>query len=132
MRTTGHSFEKHLKVDWAASGADLALLEQVVLTRNDFSHNIDLFSLAAYQTPFHSDKYPDSAFADQRWKKLFVPRERQRIVPLVVPRETLQRVIETLRTLCEYLDHKRYEFINRGGKRVVWQAEQKAEQERER
>ena len=112
-------FEKYLHIDWAPSGVDLDLLEQVILARNDFTHNIDLFSLAAYQTPFHSDKYPDSAFADQRWKTLFVRRDRQRILPLVVPCETLKQVIETLRTLCEYLDRERYKFMARG-KSLAW------------
>jgi hypothetical protein len=118
-------FEKHLQIDWAASGADLELLEQVNLARNDFTHNIDLFSLASYQTRFHSDKYPDSAFADQTWKGLLVPRARQRILPLVVPRETLERVIGTIRTLCEYLEHERYKFIQRG-KCLVWKSGPKA------
>jgi hypothetical protein len=112
-------FEKHLHIDWAPSGADLGLLEQVNLARNDFTHNVDLFSLAAYQTRFHSDKYPDSAFADQRWKTLIAQRSRERILPLVVPPETLQRVIETVRTLCEYLDRERYRFLARK-KAVIW------------
>jgi hypothetical protein len=120
-------FEKHLHIDWARSGADLDLLGQVILARNDFTHNVDLFSLAAYQTRFHSDKYPDSAFADQRWKALFVQRDRQRILPLVVPSETLQRVIETLRSLCEYLDRERYTFMARG-KSIVWSPEPDAAQ----
>jgi len=95
-------FDEYLKIDWAASGADLALVEQVILTRNDFTHNIDLLSLNAFQTTFHSEKYPDSAFGDPRWKTLFVQRTR-----LIVPGETLQRAIGALRTLCEYLDRER-------------------------
>jgi len=116
-------FQEHLQIDWAASGADLDLLEQAILTRNDFTHNIDLFSLAALQTPFHSTKYPDSAFADPRWKNLFTQGTR-----LTVPGETLQRTIETLRTLCQYLDHERHELMRRGGRRLVWQPEPKAEE----
>lgn len=116
-------FDKYLQIDWAASGADLDLLEQVILTRNDFTHNIDLFSLGALQTPFHSDKYPDSAFAGQRLKTLFVQR-----MWLIVPGETLQRANGTLRTLCEYLDHERYELMRRGARPLVWQAELKAEE----
>ncbi len=34
-------FGEYLKIDWAASGADLDLLEQVILMRNDFTHNIE-------------------------------------------------------------------------------------------
>ena len=98
-------FQEYLKIDWAASGADLELLEQVILARNDFTHNVDLLSLNAYQTSFHAEKYPNSAFADPRWKtlSLLVPRTR-----LIVPGETLLRAVGALRTLCEYLDRERY------------------------
>lgn len=105
-------FEEYLKIDWATSGADLALIEQVILTRNDFTHNIDLLSHNAYQTPFHSRKHPDSAFVDARWKTLFIQRSR-----LIVPPETLERAIGTLRTLCQYLDNERYALLRR------WRAE---------
>lgn len=116
-------FERYLEIEWTTSGADLDLLEQAILTRNDFTHNVDLFSFEAFQTPFHSKKYPDSAFADPRWKELFPDRIR-----LTVPTETLQRAIESLRTLCEYLDHERHELARRGGRRFVWEPEPKAEQ----
>lgn len=98
-------FHQYLKIDWTASGADVDLLEQVILTRNDFIHKVDLLSLHAFQTPFHSEKYPDSAFADPRWKTLSILPTR-----LTVPVATLQRAIAALRSLCEYLDHKRYAF----------------------
>lgn len=116
-------FVEYLDIDWAASGADLDLLEQAILTRNDFTHNIDLFSLVALQTSFHSKKYPDSAFADPRWKTLFMQGTR-----LTVPDETLQQTIGTLRTVCEYLEHERHRLMRRGGKRVVWQPEPKPEE----
>lgn len=101
-------FGEYLKIDWAASGADTALIEQVILTRNDFTHNVDLLSLNAYQTQFHSEKYPDSGFADPTWKTLFLKRTR-----LIVPAEMLQRAIRELRTLCEYLDAERYALLER-------------------
>ncbi len=101
-------FQNYLKIDWAASGADLELLEQVILTRNDFTHNVDLLSLNSFQTPSHAKKYPNSAFADPRWKALFVEHTR-----LIVPSEMLERAIGALRTLCEYLDHERYALMKR-------------------
>jgi hypothetical protein len=100
-------FFDNLQIDWATSGADLALLEQVILTRNDFAHNVDLLSLNSFQTPFHSKKYPDSAFADEEWKGVMDK------VRLTVRAETLQRVLGELRILCEYLDQERYQLLRR-------------------
>jgi len=105
-------FQDYLEIDWAASGADLELLEQVILTRNDFTHNVDLLSLNSFQTTFYAKKYPNSAFADPRWKTLFVEHTR-----LIVPGEMLQRAMGALRTLCEYLDHERYALMKRGGRK---------------
>ena len=111
-------FEKYLEIQWEASGADLNLLEQVILARNDFTHNTDLLSLNSFQTAFHSEKYPDSAFADSRWKNMSFRRDR---TPLIVPSETLKRSIQELRKLCDYLDHERYELPRR------WRTKRKAE-----
>src|SRR5476649_819542 len=63
-------FRRLLDIEWEKSGANIQFLEQVILTRNDFSHNLELGSLTAYQTDEHSKKYPESAFADPRWKRL--------------------------------------------------------------
>jgi len=69
----GSWFEKYremflhkIGIDWRASGADIELLEQVNLTRNDFFHNVDIMTLYTYQDPRHAEKYPDTAFADPR------------------------------------------------------------------
>lgn len=111
-------FRDHLKINWADSGADLGLLEQVILTRNDFAHNVELCSLNVFQTPFHAEKYPSSAFADPRWKT-YIPRTR-----LDVPGETFERAVVALRTLCEYLDRERYALLKR------WRAEKKASKDK--
>jgi hypothetical protein len=100
-------FLEHLQIDWATSGADLDLLEQVNLTRNDFSHNVKLLSLYTFQTHFHSKKYPDSVFVDQDWKRV-MNNER-----LIVRADTLELAIGTLRTLCKYLDEERYHLVRR-------------------
>jgi hypothetical protein len=101
-------FLKVLEIDWSASGEDIDLLEQVILTRNDFTHNLQFTHLKAYQTPAHSEKYPNSAFADLRWRTLMF-----RWAPLIVTKETLERATTTLRQLCEYLERERGEFIRR-------------------
>ena len=103
-------FREHLKIDWTASGIDINLLEQVILTRNDFTHNPDLLSLNAFQSASHSQKYPDSAFADAKWKELWFSKNH---TPLIIPNETLHKVIESVRTLCEYIDQERYAWQRR-------------------
>jgi hypothetical protein len=110
-------FENYLKISWAASEADLNLIEQVILARNDFTHNGDLLSLNSFQTSFHSEKYPDSVFADSRWKEVVFGNR----TPLIVPSEALKRSIQELRKLCEYLDRERYELPKR------WRAENRAQ-----
>jgi hypothetical protein len=104
-------FHDHLQIDWDASGADLVLLEQMILTRNEFTHNIDLLSLDAFQTPSHAEKYPNSTFADPRWKNTLFPQYEH--TRLIVPGDTVQRAVEALRTLCEYLDRERYVLMKR-------------------
>jgi hypothetical protein len=116
-------FGEHLKIDWGASGADLGLLEQVILTRNDFTHNVDFLSLNSLQSKDHAGKYPDSAFADPRWKAMFVHDVR-----LTVPDETLQRAIGSLRALCEFLEQERHGLINSGRGQLVWKPDPKKEQ----
>lgn len=108
-------FQEHLQISWESSGADIELLEQVILTRNDFTHNIDLLSLEAFQTPFHAQKYPSSAFANPKWKGLSVLR-----APLIVPADTLQCAVRALRTLCEYLDRERFALLQRWRKERKW------------
>lgn len=101
-------FLEVLKIDWSASGADIDLLEQVILARNDFTHNIDFMSMDAYLTAHHSKKYPNSAFSDPRWPTLIFKVARLRVAG-----ETLERATAALQRLCEYLERERGEFIRR-------------------
>ncbi len=98
-------FLKQLEIDWKASGAEIDLLEQAILTRNDFSHNFSFTTLTAFQAEFHAKKYPATAFAD---RSPFIIKKR-----LSVEKETLDRTTATLRQLCEYLSRERWEFLKR-------------------
>jgi hypothetical protein len=53
------------RIDLDESGVDLTLLEQAILTRNDFTHNVGLLSNYTYQRKDHSEKYPKSEFLDR-------------------------------------------------------------------
>jgi hypothetical protein len=98
-------FRKILQIDWDASGADISLMEQMILTRNDFTHNLSLTALNPYQTEAHSKKYPDTAFADPRFKKLMFR------VPLIVPKDKLEQAVDAVHRLCEYLEDQRREAL---------------------
>ncbi len=102
-------FSDKFGIDWANSGADINLLEQVVFARNDFTHNLDLTSLEASQTPHHWKRHPDSAFTDPAWREL-VPSTG---APLVVTRDKLADAINALGALCKYLDSERFSCAER-------------------
>lgn len=103
-------FSDLLGLPWEEAGADVSLIEQVILTRNDFTHNVDLLSLYAFQTSRHAEKYPNSPFVDARWKDFPFAATR---IPLVVPSETLFGAISELRKLCRFLEAERYNVPKR-------------------
>ena len=86
--------------EWANSGADLGLLEEVILTRNDFQHNTDLLNPYTFQDDKHKEKYPDSSFRHPTWSAIF-PRNAR----LYVTREKLDGATEAVRILAKYLEY---------------------------
>ena len=92
-----------LQVDWAKSGVDLRLLEQIVLARNDFHHaDNTLMTSFFFQSEYHAQKYPDSVFRHQLWNPDSKLRPR-----LMVTRDKLVEAVHSVRTLCEFLYHAR-------------------------
>jgi len=81
-------------VDWGASSADLALLEQLVLTRNDFEHNFDILSDIVYQSKPHAKKYPTSRFRAKGW---------EHFGRLVVDGDDFDAVCSAIEELCEFI-----------------------------
>jgi hypothetical protein len=84
------------KIDWAESGVDLDFLEQSVLARNDFFHNVDLLSAYIYQSHTHSTKHPDSAFRDPGWGP-DIPR-------ITVTEATLHSAVDALRAVAAHIE----------------------------
>jgi len=83
-------------IDWAASGVDLDFLEQSVMTRNDFAHNIDLLSAYVYPDAKHGEKYPASAFRDPAWGP-DIPR-------ITVTDQTLGAAIESVLAVATHIE----------------------------
>jgi hypothetical protein len=94
-------FTTYLKIHWTESGADLELIEHVVLTRNDFAHGSELMTRYAFQDKTHAQKYPDGAFVDPKWRNLKLSQK------LSVSPQSLEEAIANVRTLCLYLESKR-------------------------
>lgn len=90
--------EKEQKLRWADSGANLTLLEQMILTRNDFNHNLEIFGTFVHQTENHAKKHPDTVFRDPAWPASDVFPARLRMEA-----EALDSTIEAVDKLCEYL-----------------------------
>lgn len=86
--------------DWATSGADIDLLEQINLTRNDFQHNGDPLLLlpCTYQDKKHAERFPNSAFRHSTW-----PPSLFRNARLVVTRDKLEASMRAVRILAEHL-----------------------------
>jgi hypothetical protein len=91
-------FASNADYDWANSGADLALIEQACLTRNDFHHSVNLLTRYPHQGKTHAEKYADSPFRDPAFAGALMQE-----YPLRVTRELLESSIAAVRTLCQFL-----------------------------
>ena len=95
-------FKQCFNIDWAASEANLELIEHLILTRNDFAHGSHLLTLYAFQDQKHAEKHPGAAFVDARWRNSKLMGTK-----LAVSRESLFEAIEQVRKLCGYLEAQR-------------------------
>jgi hypothetical protein len=93
-----------LGIDWAASGANLALVEQVFLTRNDTMHQDRLWSIL--QSEAHFEKYPDSIFSNPIDRIASKDEDGELVGPLHIEinREHISQSIEEIRKLCQYVE----------------------------
>ena len=78
-------FASNADYDWANSGADLALIEQACLTRNDFHHSVNLLTRYPHQGKTYAEKYADSPFRDPAFAGALMQE-----YPLRVTRELLE------------------------------------------
>jgi hypothetical protein len=94
-------------IDWDASGADLALVEQVFVTRNDTMHQDSLWMLGAIlQSKSHFEKYPDSAFANPIDLVAMTDENGEQVGPLHIEinRDHIAQSIAEITTLCRYIE----------------------------
>ena len=90
-------FWEKFDVDLSDSGADLAVIEQIVLARNDLQHEGSLMYTFTAPTKHHMSKYPDSSFV----------KGRGFFSTISVTREALLNAIDTVSLLCSWLEKQR-------------------------
>jgi hypothetical protein len=69
-------FLNYFRIDWELGPVNIKDLEQINLTRDDLTHNINVTTHTVYQTEKHAKRFPkgmftDTANADEVWMKLF-------------------------------------------------------------
>jgi hypothetical protein len=67
------------QIDLQPYAADVAIIEQGILARNDFIHNNDLLDEMTMQSEQHKRKYPKTIFADPRCSTELTDSTRLRV-----------------------------------------------------
>lgn len=99
-------FQEHYGIDWDGAHVDLALLEDICLTRNSIQHSQHhrrFYSLDRTQTADHRARFPDSIFADGIDKQLFPSARTDEPYRIKVTEESLYAALETIEKFCAYL-----------------------------
>jgi hypothetical protein len=106
-------FRDLLDADWEQSGANLEVLDQVNLTRDDFIHGLPLHSNVVYQRGKHSRLFPLSFFGNEFDLSVTLEMLEDELLKdgghapygtrLEVSREKLDIVIHEVEKLAEYL-----------------------------
>jgi hypothetical protein len=94
------------QIDLQPCAADIAIIEQGILARNDFIHNDDLLDEMTMQSEQHKRKYPKTIFADPRCATELTDYA----TPLRVTRESLKEAADAVGRLCEYVDTFRHQI----------------------
>lgn len=99
-------FSERLHIDWNNGPVKTALLEQIVLARNNTQHPDDITTVRVGQTDFDVAKYPESFFADE----LLVIRGEDGLpiipVRLKVTEDKLTAALEAVDSFCTWLDEQ--------------------------
>jgi hypothetical protein len=102
-------FEELLGRGWSASGANLAILEQVSLARNNDQHSSKLGSIHAYHQKRDWKKHPDLFFISETDRASLANEEEASLMfmfsnRLEVTRDKLFMAIDEVEKLVEWLE----------------------------
>lgn len=90
-------FLEDLGVDWERGPVSPADLEQLNLTRNDLTHNIDLMDFGVNRVESHAERFPIGLFTDDLWQSHGIER-------VTVDKDRLDLAIRLVTEFCTWLD----------------------------
>jgi hypothetical protein len=100
-------YEYFTKLSWSNSGANLGILEQVILARNNDQHPENIHTMHAYHKERDHEKYPDLFFLSERDKRSSGDNDASFALfggHIVVTKETLFTAIDQLEVLARWLE----------------------------
>jgi hypothetical protein len=99
-------FRERYTIDWDKGPVDLAVLEDMCLTRNGIQHTQHhgrFYNLERKQTSEHRNRFPDSIFADDLDKRLFPSEKTSEPYRIKVTRDNLWVVLDAVEKFCAFL-----------------------------
>jgi hypothetical protein len=101
--------EDRTQFRWSASPVDRSQIEQINLSRNDFTHDPDLQGIRPRQTDYHFKKHPITRFADDLDLATMTAEDGTPEVPLSlnVTREKLILAVDDVRKFCTFVEARR-------------------------
>jgi hypothetical protein len=102
---TGYrTYCEKLNVSWSDSGADLDLLEQLALVRNNSQHPENITSIRVRQTKADAERYPRGVFADRLDVAAGVTMRFMWPPRVEITAENLALAFDEVDKFCEWLD----------------------------
>ncbi len=92
-----------LRIDWEKGPVSLSDLEQLNLTRDDLTHNIDMTTFSVERVEKHAKRFPSGLFTDELWHGLSIER-------IKVDTERLALAIHLVTNFCAWLDDIRCRY----------------------
>lgn len=104
-------FLNYFYIDWQRGPVNIEDLEQINLTRDDLTHNVNVTTHTVYQTEKHAKRFPkglftDTANTDELWTKLFGLGGK-----IKVGRDQLTQALGLLDEFASWLDNIRINYM---------------------
>jgi hypothetical protein len=91
-------FLEDLKIDWQRSPVPITDLENLKLTRDDITHNVNLKTTYVEQNRQHAGRFPKGLFTDDLWTAMGMSRI------IKVDAAKLRKAVEMVLQFCQFLE----------------------------